>query len=439
MTDREVDIMGFSETNIEWTDPQLNQQLYTIMKCHIPGGNWQPSTSKITMGTLYKPGGNLLITNKTIPARTLYTEADNKGRWTWTVFIGSNKPITVIQLYVPCSKEGIYSAYAQQYQQIQQEQPGEIPNVLQNYYADLNQLLTQQQHTHIILMGDFNQDTHHTNIAHIQAQHNLVDAFESIHPGRVFSTHNRGSTRIDYILMSRPLLKQVRKVGYEAYNAGIISDHQGMFVDIAIVEESKVTHSQTQKLISKEGNHTKKYQQTLIKYIQKKRIVPRLQQLVNITTWEHKNTKALQQLNKDITKIMLQAEQQSIPTHTAPWSPKIQSLYTHLQKITKQLKKSLKTHKKQLQQSQQILWQQQKQIKKELKEARKNAETHREQYLHEQAEIYELLGQKNRAKIIQNIRKVEELRRTFGHIKWVLKTQYKQQLTQVTYLENNTS
>ena len=438
MVDREVDIVGFSETNIEWTDPHINQQLYNIMKRHIPGGYWRPSTSKIPMGTLYKPGGNLLITNKTIRARTLHTDADDKGRWTWTVFYGSNKPITVIQLYVPCTKAGIYSAYAQQYQQLQQENPHETPNVIQRYYEDLQQLLEQQQHTHIILMGDFNQDPHNPHIAHIQAQHNLLDAFENIHPGRNFSTHNRGSKRIDYILVSRPLLKQIRKIGYEAYNAGIISDHRGMFLDIALVDEQKTLQRQHQKLISKQGNRTKKYRKLLMENIKKKRIVPRLKQLVNTKCWEHKNHQTLQQLDKDITKLMIEAEHQSVPTHTAPWSPKIKQLYQKLQKVTKQLKQHIHKHKQQLQEATKPLWEQHKQIRKELQEARKNAETHRQQYLHEQAEIYELLGQKNRAKIIQNIQKVEELRRNFGHIKWVLKTQHKQQLTQVTYPENNT-
>ena len=46
MTDRNVDIMGFSETNIEWYDPKLNQTLYQTMKKHLPGGHWTPSTSK---------------------------------------------------------------------------------------------------------------------------------------------------------------------------------------------------------------------------------------------------------------------------------------------------------------------------------------------------------------------------------------------------------
>ena len=76
--------------------------------------------------------------------------------------------------------------------------------------------------------------------------------------------------------------------------------------------------------------------------------------------------------------------------------------------------------------------------KKELKAAREKALVHREQYLQEQAEIYELLGQKNKSKILQNIRKVEELRHMYGHIKYVLKDQHRQTITQITYSKNNT-
>ena len=68
----------------------------------------------------------------------------------------------------------------------------------------------------------------------------------------------------------------------------------------------------------------------------------------------------------------------------------------------------------------------------------KQAVQHRDQYLHDQADMYELLGQKNRAKILQNIRKVEELRREYGHIKFALKNNFRQTITQVTYPNNNT-
>ena len=202
MADRDVDVMGFAETNIEWNDPVINSKLYKIMKQHFPGGNWKPSTSNIQMETIYKPGGNLIVTNKSIRSRTLHTEADNKGRWAWQVLYGSDRPITIIQAYFPHKNKGIYSAYAQQHQQIQQEKREINVDVHQQYFNDLNKVLEQQKHTNIILMGDFNQESDNTEISHLQAQHNLCDVYDTIHPGQKFSTHNQGSTRIDYMLIS---------------------------------------------------------------------------------------------------------------------------------------------------------------------------------------------------------------------------------------------
>ena len=55
-------------------------------------------------------------------------------------------------------------------------------------------------------------------------------------------------------------------------------------------------------------------------------------------------------------------------------------------------------------------------ILKELQQARSDGKTHRELFLTEQIEIYKLLGQKNPERILRNIKRVEELWLSYGHI-----------------------
>lgn len=239
------------------------------------------------------------------------------------------------------------------------------------------------------------------------------------------------------MLISKTLLPHVHQVGYEAYNAGIISDHRGMFLDIYMQDSQRTTGHLQNKLNSKQGTRVKKYRHTFMKEIKNKRIVQRIKTMLTIQDWQRKDSLTLQQIDKDITRSMLKAERQSIPDHKAPWSPKIQEAYCRLLQTTKELQRYHNHKVLQLTEPSRQLWKKYKQFCKELKQVRKNAASHRTQYLIKQAEIYELLGHKNKAKIIQNIQKVEELRQTYGYIKFVLKTRAQTQLTQVTYPRND--
>ena len=61
MLDRKVDIMGWSETNLEWNNYTLQHECYKMMRRHIPVGTWKPTRSKIIMDSILKHGGNLMV------------------------------------------------------------------------------------------------------------------------------------------------------------------------------------------------------------------------------------------------------------------------------------------------------------------------------------------------------------------------------------------
>ena len=128
------------------------------MKHHFLGGAWKPGTSKIPMKTRYKPGGNLLVMTKKIKSRTTELKPDGMGRCVWTVLQGREDPISIVKIYVPRSKKGIFSAYTQQYQQIQKDSCNKSPQVMETFYPDLHRLLQKLKPAKIILMRDFNHD-----------------------------------------------------------------------------------------------------------------------------------------------------------------------------------------------------------------------------------------------------------------------------------------
>jgi hypothetical protein len=64
------------------------------------------------------------------------------------------------------------------------------------------------------------------------AECNLVNLWTHLHPGHPdFVTYIRGSTRIDYCLVSLPLVSAIRSIGYEPFHLQSKTDHRGLYVD----------------------------------------------------------------------------------------------------------------------------------------------------------------------------------------------------------------
>ena len=60
----------------------------------------------------------------------------------------------------------------------------------------------------------------------------LVDACLSKHGIKNFTTYQRGSQVLDYILVNPLLLSAVQGTGYEPFNLRILSNHRGIFLDV---------------------------------------------------------------------------------------------------------------------------------------------------------------------------------------------------------------
>ena len=191
-----MDVIGWSETNLEWNDYRVQQDLYKQLKRHLPGSSWRTATSGIPLDRLYKLGGNLMIINKSVRSRTREFGKDRMGRWVWTMIYGKHHNVLVVQLYVPGSETGIYSTYAQQYLQIKREMSKEHPNVIQQYFTDLNLFLDNYKLSQKIIMGDFNRNTEEEEIQELIQRYELCDAFKYAHPTQEpFNTTSKEAVR----------------------------------------------------------------------------------------------------------------------------------------------------------------------------------------------------------------------------------------------------
>lgn len=139
-----------------------------------------------------------------------------------------------------CTKlrQGINTAAAHQHaQRIVERSPHQRPQTpRQAFIQDLQSFIQQIQHDgeDVILAGNFNEDitTPDAGMNQLATTYCLVDLF-SLRLGTTKSpsTYQRGSRRIDYLLMSPSLLPAVKAAGYDPVGYLLPSDHRGMYVD----------------------------------------------------------------------------------------------------------------------------------------------------------------------------------------------------------------
>ena len=408
MTDRQVDLFGWSETNTEWTNYHTNNRLYKAFKQEFRGGKWVPVTSTIIFPSHHKPGGNLVGCNNRTSSRCLQQVKDKLGRWAGLVLQGHKRKLLILQLYIPIKAEGVYTTYTQQRQQLDNSQRHE-ESVHKAYFTDLRQLLNKHTNSEKLLMGDFNSEPTDKSIADLQTDYQLQDLYAQFHSVINFNTHRDGSKRIDYVLATKGITYSTRKIGYEGNSFLPPSDHRAMFVDIRTNIFRNTTTPFRRNLNSKNASKVYAYRKKLNQYLHKTNVLSRLDQLGKKmpNTWKPQRDGAkLDRLDKEITRAMCKAEHKTQPCHTAPWSPIINTAYKQLQHINAKLRKlcpkpkgannrypphnlAPNEHSEYRQ-----CWTERQKVKKNLKQARENAPNLRKSYIQDKIDMEELKNPK---------------------------------------------
>jgi hypothetical protein len=92
----------------------------------------------------------------------------------------------------------------------------------------------QTQGHNIILMGDFNEHVrnHNSFLQQVCLQCHLKDIWKQRSPILPEpSTYLRGSTCIDYVLISQGLSHTISAIGYEPFHHTTPTDHRGVYID----------------------------------------------------------------------------------------------------------------------------------------------------------------------------------------------------------------
>ena len=235
MKEYEVDVWGWTETNINWTPNTTNAMKYMSTKI-FKNSHIATSNSDDPAGQRQQGGTCTVIINNLV-GRKITSGEDKKGlgRWSYIQISGRDYRKTIIITgYKPCIQEqcGDKTVTAQQKRILKMQGSNKTPR--KQWDKDLcNTINTwKQEGNKILWMGDLNRGLEDNDVAEIIERTELYDIIGAIHGDTKINSHITGSRQIDFFLGTQGIVETVEKTGILPFYIGIDSDHRGMFCDI---------------------------------------------------------------------------------------------------------------------------------------------------------------------------------------------------------------
>jgi hypothetical protein len=294
------------------------------------------SSSTAPVLNFTKPGGNLVGITGSLVGRIRDTITDPYGRWCGYTLIGRDtKEIMVLTAYnVSQHKNAKVGEDTLFNQQIALYKLNNIrdPDPKQIFIEDLINIVKEarKEDKDIILTGDFNEligDDTRGMLRVLQAGE-LTDTHEHQHGTVDITTYTRGIKRLDYVFATPRLIKHVLRSGYESFHARIASDHRGYFVDFALAgfldrQLPSIFSSSSRAIRGTHPSNITKYVEYLDEYLEERDIYRKVKEQ---KYWYEKDK--LEDLDRAITKGMLEAEDQCRIYHRQPWTKEVNEVMT---------------------------------------------------------------------------------------------------------------
>ena len=340
----QADVACFTEINTDVNNYTVRKQMETICQRQFQQNSLIMSTSKYKSPTLYKPGGTAVLAMNAITTKIKSHTRDRMGRWSSLCFTTRpNQKLRVISAYQVChnSRPGPNTAAAHQIAHIIEDAPLETTRSRQtpreSFIQELQSFITQAQLSgeDIILAGDFNEEMGNetSGMDRLATTCSLIDLF-SVRTGTqtLPSTYQRGSKRLDYILISPRLLPTVLAAGYDPFGYRLPSDHRGMYVDLSTEGLFQHDHPEMAPIIqrdftTKSPETVKMYVNAKMRYLEDHRFFERLHALEHSS---YPNPDLAESLDRDFQRAACHAAKKCTRRKTTPWSPKLAEIWAHL-------------------------------------------------------------------------------------------------------------
>ena len=312
----------------------------------------------------------------------------------------------------------------------------------------------QDKDTDVLLCADANADILDPDFQEMIRKTGLIDLMAHKLGPDLPETYIRGTKTVDIAYGSPRLAKTVARVGYLAYNDGILSDHRGFFIDFyrntLFGPDQNVETREARLLSTTNKRGASQYRTKSSESIISNNILRRLQEIEQaaLIQFSPQVQKELETVDEELHKILLDAEN-NIASHShVPWSPtlhkayqvwkywKIRLSYFKNRRIPGTRIKELLTKWENDYEVQQgkpklSISKQLRKAKKRLTQCRQNSSHLRNEHMERIAIAYEIDDDPLRAKIIKRIIRAEEQAKMYRTLRRYLKPPSQS----VTYVE----
>ena len=235
--------IGLVKTHLDSTIPHVREAFKSAMRSAqgFPAVNCAFAASDVNFGMDRKRGGVLQMAVNNLATRTIAQYSDPYGRFTSQTHTGRNGTLllTTISAYrVGETSQGPASAHAQQRVMLVTKNRQANPTAV--FFDDMIEYIQacQLKGHNIILCLDANETLQKTKsgLWRLLTTCSLLDIHEAIHPHMALPSHQRGSGKINFILVSPRVLTCVTRAGILPMDGAYGSDHRLLFIDADIIK-----------------------------------------------------------------------------------------------------------------------------------------------------------------------------------------------------------
>jgi len=414
------------------------------------------SASKDSNDQHYQPGGTLTAAIGRWTARVTGTGTDQSGlgRWSYIEMQGPNHIKYIIASGYRVGPKpptlGANTVYDQQYQILLSQ--GHIqPKPRQQFIDDLIKQVQawRQQQIEVLVCLDANEDAEALNplkdLGQLLAEKDLIDIHATKFPQQPRpATHQRGTRPIDVIFVSTRFVDATTVAYILPFGVPITmpGDHRtlGIDLDTQILFGNKspppTRFQQVRGVQSNAIPTVQRFCDLTVQGWEKFNIVERIAPLKKLNEFTQHDHKLLDEIDQDLTSIIVQADRQCAKFRTTPWSPKLHNAYVehrywalqasalktgrNYDHLLKQIRAKLgitstdKNHRKTIQTNLQCL-------QKTFREIRKEAADHRKAFLDELMVAAKATKNKQCQQLIRHLKTAKDNRRCFALTRAIMK------------------
>ena len=342
IADKAVAIFGIQEPNRNFERKFMLESFHRIIKKVSTHHHGAVSSARMQWPQDYQPGGTAVSIRNKWATRYLDKGADDLGRWSWVTIAGQGKTkITFISAYRVCdgaAEASITSRTVRAQQEWMYADRGHATvNLRQQFVVDLVvQLKKWKSEGHdLVLMMDANEPAGPGSATdRISYACGLTDVHKrETEMAEPPPTHQRGSAKIDFILVSSRLVRAIKARAILPIHDGYLSDHRALMVDfdpkiLFAGPTSEVVQPHARQLTSTNPKAVAKYIKVMLIQMEKHNVIQKVQQLQmrsDSGEWSDEDTTEWEVIDKILAQARTCAESKCSKKKSGqlPWSPEL--------------------------------------------------------------------------------------------------------------------